>query len=124
MRYDHLIGLPYDVNGGDCKKSFDCSSLVRYVTGINIANMPSNFARFKDKTQAITAYIEYYKQIDKPIENCIVTLGKVSDYHHIGVWVEGGVLHATQNGVAYSNPKNLKDNGFWNIKYWVLNENN
>lgn len=117
-----LIGKPYADNGGDGVNSFDCASLVRYITGIESNIIPS--CKFGDTRTVIKTIIknkEHFKILDKPVDKCIVSLAQLRKPSHVGVYINGGVLHAIPKlGVIYSTFQNLKDNGYtW--EFGVLN---
>lgn len=109
----NLVGKPYCDMGGDGVNSFDCASLVRYVTGIDPHIIPScKIGDTKAVMKIIAENKKHFKIIDKPKENCIVALCQKRLPHHVGVYLYGGVLHATLDGVAWSTLKELEQNGY------------
>ena len=55
----------------------------------------------------------YFDVLKEPKELCIVGLTKLRNYHHVGVYINGGVLHAeTKDGVVFSTLHDLKKNGY------------
>lgn len=108
-----LIGIPYKDRGDDLN-GFDCAGLVRYVTGIECNLIPSiEIGKTKDIMKAIEKGREYFKILEEPKEGCIVALTSLKHAHHVGVWIQGGVLHAeTKRGVIFSSLENLKNNGY------------
>lgn len=109
-----LIGKPYADGGGDGINSFDCGSLVRYITGIDVHFVPScKMGDIRAIVKAIEKNKRHFNILKEPKEKCIVSLSRLNKPHHVGVYIKGGVLHATEGvGVVFSSFQNLKDNGF------------
>ena len=108
-----LIGIPYK-DRGDTIQGFDCAGLVRYVTGIEANLIPSiEIGHTKEVMKAIIKHKRHFNILEEPKEGCIVSLSRLKYPHHVGVYLQGGVLHATPyNGVVFSSFLNLKENGF------------
>lgn len=122
VNINDYVGKRYDVNGGDSINSFNCATLYRKITGIDSTIIPTcESGKVYDIVKAIKENKKHYTVIDEPIEGCIVALKRLKNYHHIGIFVDGGVLHAMEKiGVVYSSFDNLKLNGFsW--EFGVLN---
>ncbi len=117
---NELIGIPYKDRGNDLD-GFDCAGLVRYVTGIETNIIPSvEIGHTKAVMKVMREQREKFKVLDKPIDGCIVALSRLREPHHVGVWIDGGVLHCVpKKGVVYSTLPSLRLNGF-NWEFGVL----
>lgn len=64
---------------------------------------------------------EGLKRIDNPEDLCIVLLGKAKHLglHHCGIWWQGSVLHALENGVLYQDRASIGD-AYPLIEYWAV----
>jgi len=102
-----LIGTPYT-------DEHDCAWLVREVTGIEANLIPSiEIGNTKEVMKAIIENKRHFKILTEPKEGCIVSLSRLKYPHHVGVYLQGGVLHSIPNkGVVFSSFLNLKENGF------------
>lgn len=108
-----LVGIPYK-DRGDTLDGFDCAGLVRYVTGIETHLIPSiEIGHTKEIMKLMIENRRFFNSIKEPKDGCIVALAIAKDPHHVGVWISGGVLHATtQLGVIFSSLENLRSNGY------------
>lgn len=114
-----LIGIPYK-DRGDTLEGFDCAGLVRYVTGIDTRLIPSvEIGNTREVMRIILENRRFFDVLDEPKEGCIVALTAFKRPHHVGVYINGGVLHAeAKMGVIFSTLQNLTDNGY----YWEFGE--
>lgn len=108
-----LIGIPYKDRGEDLN-GFDCAGLVRYITGIEAHLIPSvKIGHTKEVMESIEKHRRHFKVLKEPKEMCIVALSRYKHAHHVGVWINGGVIHAElKHGVIFSTLENLKINGY------------
>lgn len=107
------VGKPYSPGG-----EFDCWTLFahiqnhhygREVPHISVADYETTTVREVFKTKA-QAEIGKWRQIDNADlrEGCAVLLAQLREPHHIGVWINDGVLHCTQAfGVVFTHRDNL-----------------
>jgi len=113
---ESLIGVPYKDQGTNPQEGFDCATLVRYVTGIEANVIPS--LNPKDRLSVMRA-IKKNKRHFRVIENeedyqdgDIVAMKILRNPHHLGIYIQGNVLHADDGGVMYSSFQNLRQNGY------------
>jgi cell wall-associated NlpC family hydrolase len=65
-----------------------------------------------------------WEKIDFAIDYCGVALSQNKKTHHVGVYVKGGVLHATErHGVVYHSMQRLKMLGYTTINFYKYKVN-
>ena len=116
-----LIGIPYK-DRGNTLEGFDCAGLVRHITGIEANLIPSiAIGRTKEVMKEIIEHKRHFKILTEPKDGCIVALSRLKEPHHVGVYLQGGVLHCIpKKGVVFSSFTNLKENGF-TLEFGELN---
>lgn len=61
------------------------------------------------------------QRLDGPSDFAVVLMGKTEKlgFHHCGVWYQGKVLHAQDNGTYYEDPTTIGDE-YELIEYWGI----
>jgi len=62
-----------------------------------------------------------FKQIESPVEGCVVLLGKTQNIglHHCGVYVDGKIMHAMDSGTYLEEMSAIQDK-YAMIEFWAL----
>ena len=112
--YCRYIGIPFVVGGRDIQ-GFDCWGFLKhyYKNELNIDVIDYDVTVDKSKEVIETIQKEkikpFWKKIQTPVNNCVVLLGKITKAHHVGIYVDGGVLHCTNGvGVVYNRMSKIK----------------
>lgn len=109
-----FIGKKYSIDGGDGINTFNCATLYRAITGVSATIIPTCTTGNKlEIIKVIRENKKYYNILKDPKDGCIVALSQLNNPHHVGVWINGGVLHCLEKvGVIFSTLDNLKLNDY------------
>lgn len=115
--YAHL-GQPWQ-SGASGPDVFDCWGLVRAwyreVRGIDLPVVDVDALQPLAVRHAFADGARSWKQVDAPADGDAVLMSKASQPSHVGVWMNGAVLHCTEaSGVVYQRPLSLRLVG-WNV---------
>ena len=125
---NEYIGRPYVLNGRG-PDAFDCYGLVidffNRVAGINIPDWSVKDAQLETAVKTITkALNESYDRdlvtpVTTPQDMDIAILKRHRLAHHVGVYVNGGILHASSSnkGVAWERESNFITAGRGQLEY-------
>lgn len=122
-----LVGLPWREGGKTPQEGFDCWGFFRWYN-LHILKRKinekyecscGNIRTMVEKaSQAFCQKSEWVK-INIPENNCAVALSRNKRIHHVGIWFNGGCLHALQDiGVVYNDIRQLKRNGFNTVEFY------
>lgn len=121
-----LIGLPYTRGGNTPEKGFDCFTLMAYVRWhwfrrpTPIGDIPKRHLP-PAALCALTIRRTLGRRVDEvrgpwercePHEGCAVALAQcaLSRFHHCGVFVDGGILHALDRvGVCFTPAPRIRE---------------
>jgi cell wall-associated NlpC family hydrolase len=127
MEINELIGLPWKRGGRDPQEGFDCWGFLKWyyreklglVITYDYAHLPGQTRKIVTAFDLATSETGDWEQIKNPTDNCAVALSMNNRIHHVGVWVSGGCLHATEGvGVVYNTIKQLKRNGYAKVEFY------
>lgn len=125
---NNLVGIPWKKGGRDPINGFDCWGFFKWFyaefagiyLGYDYPLQPG------DTKQIVIAFKESigeggeWSKISQPIDYCAVALSMNRHIHHVGVWFNGGCLHATEGvGVVYNTLKQLKRNGYSKMEFYI-----
>ena len=119
------IGTPW-LKGGRDLNGFDCWGFFVYFYKheLNII-FPFNFDYLPGDTKNITESFKeqistgQWMKLNAPENNCAVALSQGKLIHHVGVWYNGGIAHATKGvGVVWNTPLQLKLSGYNRVEYY------
>ena len=102
-----LIGKPYD------KEAYHCWSFIEEV--LDVPTLKD--VHVDTANDDIEKYINRFTEIDKPVDYCLVLIGK----NHIGIWYNGGIYHNDKRGVRYEPLRVLKFT-YPSFKYFKVNK--
>lgn len=118
--FKSVIGKAWE-NGAIGPEAYDCWGLVRsyykQVRGIELPVVDVDAAQSMAVRHAFAGHPELssWQVVDSPAEGDAVLMGPNNRPNHVGLWVNGGVLHSVKGGgVIYTNPMMLRKSG-WNI---------
>lgn len=89
-----LVGKEYD------KETYHCWHFIE--EAINVPKLKD--VHVDAALDNVEKYKELFKQLDTPVDNCIVLLGK----SHIGIYYNDGIYHNDVGGVRYENMRVMK----------------
>jgi cell wall-associated NlpC family hydrolase len=128
---NEYIGKPYLVNGRG-PDAFDCFGLVldiyRRLFDIHLPDWTVEDATLATAVRVINkawrsqeANDLAYK-VDAPEDFDIAFLYRKDIAHHVGIYVNGGVMHASHknSGVAWERPEVFSSVGRGSLQYWRL----
>jgi cell wall-associated NlpC family hydrolase len=105
MNIDHFIGLPYR-HGARGPDAFDCYGLVaaviKAVKGLDLPDFHQDQPGPQSASRAIAAALAGETaggrsiKVEEPADYDIAVVGSNHRPHHVGVFIAGGVLHASQ----------------------------
>lgn len=105
MNLDDYIGLPYR-EGARGPDAFDCYGIVaafyRAVRGIELPDFYADAPGAGSASRAISAALRGEVDggnavpVTEPADYDIAIVGSNRNLHHVGVYVDGGILHATR----------------------------
>lgn len=105
MNLDHFIGLPYR-EGARGPDAFDCYGIVaavlRAARGVALPDWYQAAPGQQGASRAISAALAgeidggRTERVDNPQDYDIAIVGSTRRPHHVGVFVSGGVLHASR----------------------------
>ena len=105
MNLDQFVGLPYR-EGARGPDAFDCYGLVaavfRAVRGVELPDWYQTAPGPQSASRAISAALAgevaggRSEPVETPADYDIAIVGSTNRPHHVGVVVEGGVLHASR----------------------------
>lgn len=104
-KYMDILGIPYAPNGDSPQTGFNCYTFIKYFrkrffdldTPVAGAFDVRNPIQVVDTTQAAT----FYEKTDAPQNGDIVLMYKGKKPAHVGVFVDGLVMHC--DGTVYTN---------------------
>jgi cell wall-associated NlpC family hydrolase len=125
------IGKPYLVNarGPD---QFDCYGLVLDVykkfLGITLPDWTVDDGSVQTAIRVINSAwqssdaMDLVRKVDEPQDMDIAFLTRHSMAHHVGVYINGGVLHSSHKnrGTAWERPEAFHATGRGELQYWRL----
>ena len=125
-----LVGLPWKKGGRDLN-GFDCWGFFKwfYATQLDIHIADDYDYLPGDTKKIVMAFAQAtesggdWVKIAEPVEYCAVALSMNRKIHHVGVWLDGGCLHAVEGlGVVYNSLKQLKRNGYTKVEYYTCQQ--
>jgi hypothetical protein len=125
---NRLVGIPWKKGGRDPVQGFDCWGFFKWFYREFVGLVLSYDYPFQpgDTKNIVTAFKEAtcehggWKKLDEPEQHCAVALSMNRRIHHVGVWFNGGCLHATEGvGVVYNDLKQLKRNGYSKVEFYT-----
>ncbi len=125
---NEYIGRPYRV-GADGPDAYDCWGLARAVQREHYGiELPVIAEVDRDEMLAVARAFRGHPEVSRwdmvgePRDGDLVTLGRGTVSHHIGIYVEadgGGILHAVRGaGVIWSRPSALRGAGWQILGIW------
>jgi len=117
------IGLPYRVGGRDFD-GVDCWGLLYLVYrdefNIHLPLMPGEDLMAKARDMARGEY-EGWREVSAPQEGCAVAMSQKELLHHVGIWVQGKIIHSWENlRVIADTPRTLRQiRGIQIFRYFV-----
>jgi cell wall-associated NlpC family hydrolase len=113
------IGRPW-VN-----RAFDCWAFFRLVQrahfGVDLAAVDVDAMKLREVVRAFADSPERanWEEVAIPQDGDAVLMGRNRQPLHIGVWVDGGILHcARHSGVVFQSPVSARLCGWSRIGYW------
>lgn len=102
-------------------KSYNCLDFVREVwkelTGDDIVERLTMLqGRFSERH--VGTGLRQFVKLDSPVSPCIVAFQRVRLTPHVGIYLDGKVLHLCDRGVEYQ-PMNVVKSYFRRINYYV-----
>lgn len=113
------IGLPWVAGERDCWSFFrqiQSAHFGRQVPAIDVDAL--------NRLESVRAFVNHderaaWDQISTPADGDAVLMARARQPSHIGVWVDGGVLHAVQGvGVVWQRLPQLKLDGWQSVTYY------
>ena len=89
-----LIGKPYD------KDNYHCWHFVEEVLPVPTLKD----VHVDSANNDVEKYLHLFKEIDSPVDNCIVLLGDT----HVGIYYKNGIYHNDKGGVRYESKRVMK----------------
>lgn len=123
-----MIGIPWKKGGRNPSKGLDCWGFLKYfytqILDINIdydyPYQPGDTKNIVKSFTKATSKEGGWTKLDKPKNFCAVALSQNKRIHHVGIWFNGGCLHATEGlGVVYNNISDLKRNGYNRVEFYT-----
>jgi cell wall-associated NlpC family hydrolase len=120
-----LIGKPYQ-KGGSSQKGFDCWGLVRYFYesighhievdyGYDVRSTAKDILKLTKQESQSPQWVK----INQPENLCLVAMGRGEAITHVGIWIEGAVLHAIdKHGVLCQSPIIIKRQFNHNVSFY------
>lgn len=83
---------------------YNCMDFVREVwlaiTGVDLADALTWLnARFKDRRRAVSG-VRRFERLKSPSTPCVIFMQRPFIIPHVGIWIDGRVLHLKDTGVA------------------------
>lgn len=98
-------------------KSYTCyhftSDVWKDLTGIDLSDV---IHRLFTNGKLDRAHVKRFVELDKPVSPCIVVMQRGRTVPHIGVYVDGSILHIHGTGVEFQNPVTAT-RGFHSVRY-------
>lgn len=69
------------------------------------------------KALEFAATTDLWVPLKQPTEKCVVAMSKNKRIHHVGIWLDGGCLHADE-AVVHNNLAALIRNGYGKVEYY------
>lgn len=111
MSYDWLndyVGLPYEL-GARGPEKYDCYGLLKKVYAerynVEVPDWSDEVLSLRLRSKTINAVLQEsgtWKEVDAPTDGDVVVCYRAKAAHHLGLYYNGGVLHALEGiGVVY-----------------------
>jgi cell wall-associated NlpC family hydrolase len=121
----HYLGKPWQAyaTGPD---AFDCWGLVQHCLKTHYSidvdryiNVTTDNHKAINQAAINEIASQRWQQVNEPQEGCVVLLSVNKCIHHMGLYTNGGVLHARDGAdVCFETIDTLKQLGFKRIEYW------
>lgn len=109
----HYIGEPWVAGESDCWAF--ARRVWRERFGLEVPAVDVDALNRLASVRAFSAHPECaaWQQTAAPHDGCAVLMGKSSRPSHVGVWVDGGILHSVEGaGVIFTRETDLRLMGF------------
>jgi cell wall-associated NlpC family hydrolase len=113
-----LIGIPHR-DGGQGPDAFDCWGLTREALrrGWSVAMPPVSVRTEDDQVAALRIATRGWRLIENTPAHGDVVLMANAEGRHVGVMVDGRLLHCGRQGVAWERLADMRLR-FWNLEVW------
>lgn len=123
------VGIKWLPGGRDHNEGLDCwGFLVHFFHEEMKIELKEQYPWLPGETKKIMGAMgdaiesNMWVRIEEPEECAAVALSMGGAIHHVGVWHQGGCLHATKNvGVVYHDMSGLKRNGYQRVEFYRYN---
>lgn len=116
MNLDHFHERRYD------RQSYNCAHFVAEVwqclTEQDITQELGGFLRPPTQRNAKMGLRRVFIKLAAPVSPCIALMQRHRTVPHVGVYLDGGILHIHEHGVEFMSP-NVASRGFASVKYFT-----
>jgi hypothetical protein len=137
-KINKYVGIKWKKLGSSFTEGVDCWGFLRlfYSKEFNL-DIPGDYHTLlnpdsidfsrREKVEMIRSFEEgkkssVWERIDSPEDNCAVAMSCGTKIHHVGVWLNGGCLHAVEGmGVIFNDIKRLKQNWYSKLEFYRCN---
>lgn len=111
-----LIGIPWQA-GASGPEAYDCWAAVGMVEARLFGRTIPGLT--PERRRGIAHARQSWARSDQPRDGDIVEMRRMGRANHVGVWIEGRVLHCQQGaGMVYDRPSDIRLMG-WTMRFWT-----
>lgn len=111
-----LIGTPWQA-GGTGPDAYDCWAAAAMVQSRLFGRSMPRLAPVRRR--GIAAARQAWAISDHPSDGDIVEMRRMGRANHVGVWIDGGILHCQRGaGMVYDRPSDIRNMG-WRMRFWT-----
>lgn len=120
-----LVGTPWKSGGREVGHGLDCWGLLRLVyssfLGVSLPSYPGlDPLSSQAVREALRAEERGWRELEEAEEWAAVGMATGRRVHHVGVWIQGAVLHALPGvGVVHQSPVSLRGGGLAIKQFWA-----
>lgn len=116
MSVDQYFNREYDI------RKYNCAHLVceawKDLTGFDLAGVLRGFLSGAKDRRTILSDLRKMRQLDEPVDPCIVLMQQGRNAPHVGLYVRGRVLHIREQGVHFQ-PLDVVSIGFPKVRFYT-----
>lgn len=124
--YVDYIGIPWGREHVSGARSYDCWGLVNHCLNMYYSvDMPEFDGITSDDVALIDCEVnkailsDEWVRCEEPVDGCVVLMSRRRVIHHIGIFVDGGILHSRKGaGACFERESALSKIGFNKIEYY------
>lgn len=100
MNIDKYLDREYN------ESKYNCASLTcevwKDLTGIDISNALGECCKAREDRRVSAHGLAVFQRLNGPVSPCIALFQVQRREPHVGIWLDGKILHITRNGVEWS----------------------